>query len=425
MYKDVAACRICGNAELTPILSLGKLAMSGVFPRDPKQNVESGPLDLLKCSTQHNPDACGLVQLRQSYDPAGMYGVNYGYRSGLNRSMVKHLAGIVHHIAELVSLESGDLVIDIGSNDCTTLKHYGREDLRLVGIDPTGVKFAEYYPPHVELIADFFSADRVRRQVGERKARVVTSIAMFYDLESPLDFMREIYEILADDGVWVFEQSYLPAMLKTTSYDTICHEHLEFYALRQIKWMADRVGFKIVDVQFNDVNGGSFQVVVAKQASSMPEATRRLNDLLMAESRNGVDSLPVYRAFHDRVLQHRDDLRSWLHSAKRQGRQVLGYGASTKGNVLLQFCGITAQDVACIAEVNEDKYGCWTPGTLIPIVSEVQARSTNPDCLLVLPWHFREGILRRESDYIARGGRFLFPLPSIEVVGSTQRARAA
>ena len=264
-YREISRCRICGNPRLAPVLSLGTQALTGVFPRSVKQAVTAGPVDLVRCEEAPGREACGLVQLRQSYDKRQMYGKGYGYRSGLNRSMVEHLRRKARAIAETVSLSSGDLVIDIGSNDATLLNAYGRKDLMLVGIDPSGEKFRKNYRPPLRLIADFFSADLVRRRFPGKKAKVVTSIAMFYDLDAPLEFMKQIAGILHEDGVWVMEQSYLPAMLRTTSYDTVCHEHLEYYGVRQIDWMARRAGLKITAVEENEVNGGSFSVTLAKE----------------------------------------------------------------------------------------------------------------------------------------------------------------
>lgn len=348
-----------------------------------------------------------------------MYGENYGYRSGLNRSMVDHLGGIVAAALTLARPRSGDLVVDIGSNDATTLRHYP-EDLDLVGVDPTGTKFARFYPPHVRLIPNFFSADLV----GPKRAKIITSIAMFYDLERPLEFMREIREVLDDDGVWIFEQSYLPAMLHQTSYDTICHEHLNYYSMRQIDWMANRAGLRILDVEVNAANGGSFRVVAARQESAHI-ATARPGQLLEEEERGGVSQARIYDDFRDRVKAHRDLLVEFVRSAARGGKKLYGYGASTKGNVLLQYCGLTSEDIPAIAEVNEDKFGAFTPGSRIPIRSEAEVRAQQPDYMLVLPWHFREGIIAREASYLKRGGSLVFPLPHVEVVTTSDVSWAA
>ncbi|MDB6089445.1 MAG: C-methyltransferase, partial [Gammaproteobacteria bacterium] len=251
MYRQIEACRICNSKELVEVLDLGSQALTGVFPSSRTQQVTSGPLKLVKC---FGKEGCGLLQLQHSYDLGELYGDNYGYRSGLNASMVAHLREKVRKILERVTLPPEALVIDIGSNDSTTLQAYGAVGCTLVGIDPTGKKFHQYYPPHIRLIPDFFSAAAVRQNLGERKASVVTSFSMFYDLEEPLKFAREVHDVLADEGIWVFEQSYMPTMLERNSYDTVCHEHLEYYALKQIKWLTDRAGLKIIDVEFNDVN---------------------------------------------------------------------------------------------------------------------------------------------------------------------------
>ena len=252
MYKQINKCRICGNSYLERVLNLGEQMLTGVFPKKKGSRITVGPLRLVKCMGGN--EVCGLLQLEHSYNLQEMYGENYGYRSGLNTSMIMHLHSKVKRILKKIKLQNGDLVIDIGSNDSTTLQAYPRKGPILVGIDPTGVKFRNFYPAHIQLIPDFFSSGLLNKHFPAKKAKLITSFSMFYDLEDPIDFIRQIYDILADDGIWVFEQSYLPAMLKTNSYDTVCHEHLEFYALRQIKWMTDKVGFRIIDVEFSDVN---------------------------------------------------------------------------------------------------------------------------------------------------------------------------
>jgi hypothetical protein len=339
--------------------------------------------------------------------------------------MVDHLRRRVRLACGIAHPQTGDVVLDIGSNDGTTLCAYPDCGLTLVGMDPTGKKFARYYPRHVQLIPDFFSARRFEQALPGKKARVVTSIAMFYDLESPQNFMADIHRILADDGIWVFEQSYCPAMLDVNAYDTICHEHISYYALRQIKWMTDRVGFKILDVELNDTNGGSFCVTVAKKTAPYQTADGRVAEILAREERLALGTLAPFVDFRNRVWKHRDELTAFVADVHRRGKSIAGYGASTKGNVILQFCGLTRQDIPMIAEVNEDKFGRQTPGTRIPILSEKEVRARKPDYLLVLPWHFKKNILAREQAYLDAGGQLVFPLPTIEVLGASTVRRAA
>jgi SAM-dependent methyltransferase len=417
MFREIEACRICGNRDLDPILSLGEQYLTGVFPSVRNADLSKGPLELVACRSATHRKACGLVQLRQTYDLTEMYGDNYGYRSGLNRAMVKHLEEKVRHLIERYPLRPGDLVLDIGSNDGTLLSFYPQLGVTVVGIDPTTKKFADFYGKHISLIPDFFSAELFRKKFGAKRARIITSIAMFYDLENPLSFMKEVASILHEEGIWHFEMSYLPALLRTMGYDTICHEHLEYYSLRQIKWMVDRCGLKIVDVEFNQTNGGSFAITVARQVSSHPEKAARLKELLRTEKTQGLVTVAQQRAFAKAVETHRKKLLILLHTLKEQKRTVIGYGASTKGNVLLQHCRITPELLPAIAEVNKDKFGCFTPGTNIPIISEAEAHAMKPDYLFVLPWHFRDNLIQRESAFLQRGGKMIFPLPEIEIVG--------
>ena len=417
-YREIEACRVCGNSDLEMILDLGNQALTGVFPSSEDEAVTSGPLQLLKCMVDDAREQCGLVQLKQSYDLNEMYGEGYGYRSGLNPAMVDHLKAIVGGILGRVTIGAGDLVIDIGSNDGTLLGFYPLDGVTLAGIDPTAQKFEAYYPEHVQIVPEFFSSAGVKERFGDRKAKAITSIAMFYDLEDPIEFMREIHDVLADDGVWLLEQSYLSTMLEMTAYDTVCHEHLEYYGLRQIKWMADRVGFRIVDVGLSMVNGGSFSVMLAKSGSRHVESTDLVESFLGREEALGLATLTPYRQFRRQVEDHREELRGLMRRIKTNGESIIGLGASTKGNVILQFCGLTRDDIPSIAEVNKDKFGRLTPGTHIPIIPEGEARALQPDYFLVLPWHFRDHFVRKESPYLESGGKLVFPLPSIEIVSS-------
>ncbi len=409
-YRTLEKCRVGGSSNLITVLDLGIQALTGVFPSTVDQYVTKGPLELV-----WSPDS-GLLQLKHTYNSSEMYGDNYGYRSGLNQSMVDHLSNKVAYLERLNSLNAGDVVVDIGSNDCTTLKAYQTRGLRRIGIDPTGKKFSEHYPEDVSLVPDFFSA-AVYFGVEQKKARIVTSIAMFYDLDSPIEFAKQIATILADDGIWHFEQSYMPSMLRTNSYDTICHEHLEYYSLRVVKNILEKSGLCLVDVVMNSVNGGSFAVTAAKPTNETVKPNLAVVEwLLEQEDRMGLNTPRPYREFEERVFRHRDDLTRLIRALNTDGKKVLGYGASTKGNVLLQFCGLTSKDISAIAEVNPEKFGHVTPGSHIPIVSEAEAKAMKPDYFIVLPWHFKEGILRREKEFLASGGRFIFPFPEIEIV---------
>jgi hypothetical protein len=409
IYKEIKKCRVGESSNLIKVLSLGEQKLTGVFPSDKSEKELGGPVDLVWC-----PDS-GLLQMLQSYSLDAMYGDNYGYRSGLNKSMVDHLNKKIKYLENYAKPKKGDLVIDIGSNDATSLKAYEGSYVK-VGIDPTGLKFKEYYTDDIKLIPDFFTAEKFKNNFSNQKAKIITSIAMFYDLESPIDFAKDIHDCICDDGIWHFEQSYMPSMLKANSYDTICHEHLEFYSLAVVKHILEEANLKIIDVQMNSINGGSFAVTACKKSANYQTNGAVVNWLLEEESKMRLNTVDPYKEFAQRVYSHRSSLKQLITSLVADGKKVFGYGASTKGNVMLQYCGFTEKEIPFIAEVNEEKFGKFTPGTNIPIISENEAALLKPDYYLVLPWHFRDNILAREQDFLKNNGKFIFPFPYIEIV---------
>jgi NDP-4-keto-2,6-dideoxyhexose 3-C-methyltransferase len=421
IFKENDRCLICGNQQLEPVIRLGEMALSGVFPKEHPERVPHVPLALVKCCEKPDGSSCGLLQLQHICDLNVLYGDHYGYRSGLNKTMIAHLQGITRKIEQRVELREGDLIIDIGSNDGTLLKSYSKPGLRRLGIDPAGNKFQAFYPKDIGLLTGFFGADLVRRHIGPQPAKVITSIAMFYDLEAPLAFMAQIYDLLDEQGIWVFEQSYMPLMLQRNAYDTICHEHLSYYGLRQIQWMTERIGFRIIDLELNDINGGSFRVTVCKKGGTWATIGEKANRQIAFEKSLQLDTLAPYEAFKRRTMEHRRRIRKFFAEMHATKKVVLGCGASTKGNIILQYCGVTREDMPCIAEVNEDKFGAFTPGTGIPIVPERLAHEQNPDFMLVLPWAFRLSIAEREAAFLSRGGGLVFPLPVFEVVTQQRR----
>lgn len=369
-WPEISSCRLCGHGGLDEVFSLGVMANASVFPRTADEEVESGPLTLVKCGD------CGLVQLDQRYGRGAIDAGCYGYRSGLNPAMVKHLG----EVAQLAMREhpKARSVLDIGANDGTLLGAFPAH-WRRAGVEPNAEQFQEHYPAGVEVHSGYFDG-----HVG-RRSDIITTIAMLYDLDDPLEFARGIYRCLAPGGVWVTEQSYLPTMLKRGAYDTICHEHLTYFGLEQLAWLAERAGFKITHCRRTETNGGSMLAVLRK-GRGLYEAW---------EERRETDAA-AFKAFGERVEQRRLDLLSALEKFD----VVHGLGASTKGNIILQYC---RPELACIAEVNPDKFGRFTPGTRIPIVDEREA--AEPDAWLVLPWHFRRAMVERYPD-----ATLIFPL---------------
>lgn len=400
VYKSVSKCRLCGGSLSDVALDLGEQALTGVFPH-PGEAVSRGPVQVVYCVGE-----CGLVQLAHSYDPNLMYGATYGYRSGLNASMVGHLRYLAAEAAKVVG--PGDLVVDVGSNDGTFLNFVksARPESVCVGVDPAADKFASFYRPDVNYEARFFSPEVVAKY---DKPKVVASIAMFYDLDEPLRFAQQVADLLHDDGVWLVEQLYAPHAVARGYYDAVVAEHVAYYGMRQMVWLAERAGLTITGVDCSDTNGGSFALALRHRGSRVRESSE-VAELLARERTH-----PLVCWSNAQAQRHRDVLVEVVRGMCRRGQVVSGYGASTKGNALLQFCSFTSDDLACVVDVNPDKFGCVTPGTGIPIVAEGSV--DEPDAYLVLPWHFRDGITRRLESFIAGGGKLVFPFPQVEVVG--------
>jgi len=409
LYKEIQKCRICKGKDLDLILNLGVHCLAGRFPARDEPDPPKVPLELVKCKD------CHFVQLKHTVVSDVLY-QKYGYRSGLNNTMKNHLQNLVDEIKQIVSLDKNDIVLDIGSNDATLLRCYQIPTLRKIGIDPLVNQFRNFYKNGIEGIPDYFTAEVFLKETRSRKARVVTSIAMFYDLDEPNVFVQDIKEILDDDGIWVLEQSYLPLMLERNSFDTICHEHLGYYALKQIDWLVKRNDLRIFRVIFNEINGGSFRVYICHDRSGYSTETGTINKILSREKKMGLDSLKPYLEFNRRIAEIKEEITMFLENERKKGKKIYVYGASTKGNTFLQFCNINSQLITAAADRNPEKWGCRTPGTNIPIISEEEARAANPDYFLVLPWHFKDEFLKRERSFLEGGGHFIFALPEFQVI---------
>ncbi len=414
---EVSACRICGSTQLESVIDLGHQYIASAFVGDtvPAALNQPYPLNVVRCS---GSGTCGLVQLKQSINPTLLYADGYGYRSGTNESMRQNLRGIASSIEAVVALRSGDTIVDIGCNDGTLLESYETAGLDKVGFDPVASISASAREKGVHVINDFFAGQLFAQARPGRKARVVTSIAMFYDLERPIEFMRDIVGILSDDGVWVIELSYLPSMLERASFDTVCHEHLEYYSLRQIEWMTERCGLTVQRVELNDTNGGSFRLFMRKQGHEWRASDRSTVEAWRGrEEAMRLETDEPFGKFRNESSAIRQELNDLLRDLKADGKKIFVYGASTKGNTVLQYCGIDTRLVEKAADRNPEKHGRRTLGTNIPIVSEEQARAEAPDYFLVLPWHFLGGFLVRESEFLDRGGKFIVPFPRVRLVG--------
>ena len=395
-YMEATQCRICAGKDFAPVLDLGEQYIANAFHHGNDAPTLKAPLKLIRCPT------CGLVQLAHSIKRDLMYR-SYWYRSGVNQTMRSHLKEIAEDVQRHAKLHNGDKVLDIGCNDCTLLANYPQETYK-VGVDPSNIEANDLNL----FVNDYFTAEKLS---GE-KFKAITSIAMFYDLDDPKQFVQDVRKCLQDDGIWVLELSYLPAMLRTNSYDSVCHEHVCFYTLETFTKALEGNDLEIFDVKFNNMNGGSFRLFIC------PIGKRKISPRVLKargiEKTGRFNEDAPYNEFSNNVKKSAEELLRFLAYTRKE--KVYGYGASTKGQVILQFCQFNDDDLIAIAERNPLKHGLLTPGTNIKICSEEEMRVAKPDYLLVFPWYFLEEFREREKALLSSGTRFVQPLPRFKIL---------
>jgi SAM-dependent methyltransferase len=409
-------CRVCGSSALTKVIDLGEQCLQGSFVKPGKElpPLRKVSTSLVRCDPTKDEGACGLLQMEHTVPPEVLYSA-YWYRSSTNHTMRQHLRRIADEAVSIFN-KSTACVLDIGCNDGTLLRYYPNRFTKY-GIDPSDV--ALEIKGGITVVQDIFPSDELKSCLKGKKLDIVTSIAMFYDLEDPIEFTKAIKDSLSPEGIWIFEMSYMPTMLKMISYDTICHEHLEYYSLAVIEYILKRAEMKVFNVSLNPINGGSIRCFATHADNFLykkDEFIQHIKALHQEEFDLELDTDKPYNNFQRRVNKHKMELISLLKKLKKAGKRIHIYGASTKGNTILQWCGITNRIIDVAAERNPDKYGARTLGTDIPIVSEAESRAMNPDYYLVLPWHFKEEFIEREKETLKAGTGLIFPLPSIEIV---------
>ncbi len=409
-----STCRVCGSSSLTKVIDLGPQYLQGSFVQPGKEMPSTRKINctLVRCNPEIDENACGLLQMEHSVPPEILYAA-YWYRSGTNTTMRNHLKEIADKTLALVNKTKCN-ILDIGCNDGTLLSYYP-DSFEKFGCDPSDiaqeVKFAT-------VVQDIFPSAELHTAIGDKKMDIIASIAMFYDLENPVEFVEKVKSYLSPEGIWVFEMSYMPQMLEMDSYDTICHEHLEYYSLAVLEQIASRAEMKIFKIEFNEINGGSIRCFATHRESGLyndMEDHKMMNEVRQKEFDMKLDTDRPYVAFQYRIERVKTELHNLLVDLKRAGKKVHIYGASTKGNTILQWCDINNMLVDYAAERNPDKYGAYTLGTNIPIISEAESRAMNPDYYLVLPWHFKKEFIEREKEALDKGTGFIFPVPKVEI----------
>lgn len=407
-FKKNKNCRCCGSIKLNKYLNFGSMYLSTAFPKTKKNSLREIPMILEICRE------CKLAQLAHNYELSKLYNENYGYKSGINQSMKNHLKCITYEAMSFKPLNKNDIVLDIASNDGTLLKNYNKNLIR-VGVDPVIKKYRKNYKK-MRSFETFFSKEIFFRNF-KKKAQIITSIAVFYDVSNPRQFVSDISDILDPTGIWILEQSYFPHLIENNAYDSICHEHLTYFTIKQIKMILKKYNLEIFNISSNNMNGGSIRFFIKfKDNKNIKIYKNNINPYLLVENK-------FYKNFNKKLLKFkleigksRSNINKFIKKSARLNKSIHIYGASTKGNIILQYCKINSVKIKFAADRNPDKFNRYTPGSNIKIISEAESRSMKPDYYLVMPWHFKNEIIKREKNFTKNGGRLIFPLPKFQIL---------
>lgn len=405
------SCRNCNKYKFDNLFSLGNLFYTGKFPSQNKDKIPRGKITLVKCKS------CQLVQLDRKFNPKYLYNSDYGYRSGINQTMKNHLSKITQKLTKLTKLKKDDFVLDIASNDATLLNSYKTHGIKKIGIDPILNKFKKFYKKIDFKIADFFSLKAIHKKKIKNKFKIITACAVFYDVDNPNKFLKNVSQLIdQNSGIFYLEFQDLLSIIKNNLFDTICHEHLEYYSLTVVKEIIEKNDLKIINVTKNDINGGSLALYIGHVGSKLKISHKNIDKILSEEKKIKLNEKKTYINFFNNIKNIKKKLLNILINLKKNNKKIHGYGASTKGNVLLQYFNIDHNLIEYVADRNPEKNNLYTPGTKIKIITEEKSRKHKPDFFLVLPWHFKKEILKREKKIIKKGTKFIFPLPNLKIV---------
>ena len=402
-------CRNCNKKKFINLFSLGKMSYTGKFPKNKNINIPKEEIKLIMCSN------CKLVQISNNFSLSYMYNQDYGYRTGINQTMSNHVKNLVRKINKITRIKKSDIVLDIASNDGTLLNYYSPK-ITKIGVDPLIKKYRNNYKNVKYKYSTFFRKKLLSKKILNKKIKIITALSVFYDLKKPNIFLKEISNIINQNtGIFILEHADLLSIIKNNLFDTICHEHLAYYSVHIINDMCKKNNLRIFDLEKNNINGGSTRFYICHKFAQYQKNDRNIKDFLKTETKSKIDKQITYVRSYKKINTIKKKLRNLLLKIKKQGKEIHGYGASTKGNLLLQYFELRNDIISKIADRNPNKAGSYSPGLKIPIVTEEASRAEKPEYYLVLPWHFKEEIIQRERNMIRNKTKFIFPLPNLKI----------
>ena len=408
--SERATCRVCHSDQLTPLYSLGNQYVNNFINPEDLATCIKAPLEMILC------EHCTLLQLKHTAPQELLYAGFYWYKSGVTDTMKRALREISEKAETWFGLEAGDVVLDIGSNDGTLLRTYEVPGLITVGVEPASNLIEEGRVGLTHCIHDFWNYESYHKEVGTQ-AKVITALGMFYDMEDPNQFISDAAKALTEDGVFIAQLMCLKNMMDTNDVGNICHEHLEFYSFHSLEYLFEHNGLEVFDVEINNVNGASYRLFARKKGADVTPAEGADERIArVRQDEEGLDDKKVHLEFFERLETNKRKCVAFIKREVAKGKKVWVYGASTKGNVILQYYGLDHTLIEAAAERSPAKWGKYTVGSMIPCVSEEEARKAQPDYFLVLPYAFFDEFYEREHEWREKGGKFIVPLPEFKVV---------
>ena len=405
IYQTIQKCRISKKRDLVSVGKFNGMSLTGIFPKKQNQKIPRVPFEVVYSRSSK------LLQLKHNYNPKLLYGDNYGYLSSLNPVMVKHLKKKSSFLKKKINFKKNNFILDIGSNDGTFLNFFNGSNI--FGIDPSIEKLKKNYKKGIRKLPFIFEEGYTF--IKEKKFKLITAVAMFYDLKDPVSFMKKVKKILKPDGIFHIEVAYLPDIIKTFAYDTFCQEHYEYYSLISLNYLCEKTDMKIIDFGFNKINGGSIWLNISHSKFKFKTRDLKLRNQIAYEVKKKIDKEETYRNYFRKVFNHGEKMHSIIKKLKDNNKGIYGFGASTKGNVLLQIAKINKNLLKGIFDVNKEKFNKFTPYSMIRILDEKKLKKIKPDYILLLIWHFKGYVIKKIKKFNNKT-KIIIPFPKIRII---------
>ena len=416
--RNINKCRVCGSEDLVPYLDLGMMPLVNRYLSRPDADAAEPrfPLKVLLCR------GCSLSQLSVVVDPKVLFS-EYDYYSSISQTFQRHCELLAESLKREMNLTPDDLVIEIASNDGCMLSKFKALGMRVRGVEPAKnlAKVAE--ARGLPTLCEFWGSDAAKTvEASDGKAKVVVATNVLAHVDDLHGFIRAVKEVLHPQGVFVFEVPYMVHFIDRTEFDTTYHEHLSYFLLRPLQRALEANGMRVIDALEFAIHGGSIRVIAQIEGGNL-QPKSSVQELIRLEQEKGLFDTAAYFLCAERVKLIREELSVFLKGLKARGRKIAAYGASAKGNILLNYCGLGPETIDFVVDDTPAKQGKFYPGNHLPIVSKDALQREKPDYLLLLAWNFADELMKNTAEYGLLGGRWVIPIPALQVVAVSPEKR--